>query len=255
MTWETPRLLVLLAAAANLIAGILVYTPPFDPVVLVFIGPGVLLAAALARWPARWLEIAAGAFLALPALLVLFLFGEIAWLADPFRGSFGDYLSIVLLATTLLLVIPALAARIPPIGARASPGALRAYALGVALIALGASSSTAAILVGAPAPDGAWDVEPQARVRLELADEKFVPDVVEVQAGVLTEIEIVNLDDTWHTLSYARGGEIRHHRVLPEQTTSILVRFDAPGDIALWCEPHADFMTAVLRVVPQASVG
>ncbi len=82
----------------------------------------------------------------------------------------------------------------------------------------------------------------------------FRPDDVTVTAGGV--VRWVNDDATFHTVTSTAGQEVRRpsgrfHGVLDAAGQTFIVRFAEPGSYPYYCQPHAEFMAGVVRVVPE----
>lgn len=90
-----------------------------------------------------------------------------------------------------------------------------------------------------PAGAQSYDVEPEATVTLALRDYRFEPRELRVPAGRLVEIELVNEDTSVHTFTYVLDGRTYDHRIPAGETSRVLTRFAAPGEVPYWCRPHS----------------
>lgn len=100
----------------------------------------------------------------------------------------------------------------------------------------------------------------QVEVRLTCAtggDEApcaFRPADVTVVAG--GTVRWVNDDATYHTVTSTARTEVRRpsgrfHGVLDTAGEVFTVTFSEPGRYPYYCQPHAEFMAGVVRVVPR----
>ena len=99
----------------------------------------------------------------------------------------------------------------------------------------------------------------QVEVRLTCAtgdDEApcaFRPNDVTVAAGGV--VRWVTDDATFHTITstaspHLRRPSDRFHGVLDAAGETFTVRFAEPGSYPYYCQPHAEFMAGIVRVVP-----
>lgn len=245
--WGLGHLLGGLAGLSLLIGLALVYAPPFDPIPLIYFGPGVLMTVAALLVPRRWVRITAASLVTLPAFLVVLLFGEVIWLFSPFEAPLPNLLGTVAFAVALLLGAPALALAIRPGLARHEPR-FRQHVVVVLALALGGAGAYAAAHSDAPTSGGFYDVAPDARVELAVVDGNFAPSALTITAGVLTEIVLINDETALHTFRYTHGGTEHEVVLAPQSTASFLVKFAEPGEFVIGCSPHPE-MSATLRVV------
>ncbi|TDO29861.1 copper binding plastocyanin/azurin family protein [Kribbella sp. VKM Ac-2527] len=100
----------------------------------------------------------------------------------------------------------------------------------------------------------------QVEVRLTCAtgdDEApcaFRPDDVSVSVGGV--VRWVNDDATFHTVTSTASPQVRRpsgrfHGVLDRTGETFTVRFAEEGTYAYYCQPHAEFMAGIVRVVPE----
>jgi len=99
----------------------------------------------------------------------------------------------------------------------------------------------------------------QVEVRLTCAtgDNKapcgFRPDEVTIAAGGV--VRWVNDDATFHTVTSTASPQVRRpsgrfHGVLDAAGETFTITFAEPGSYAYYCQPHAEFMAGIVRVVP-----
>jgi plastocyanin len=110
----------------------------------------------------------------------------------------------------------------------------------------------------APQPTTPQRTARQVEVRLTCAtgdDEApcaFQPDEVTVAAGGV--VRWVNDDATFHTVSSTARPQVRRpsgrfHGVLDANGETFTVLFADPGSYPYFCQPHAEFMAGIVRVV------
>lgn len=240
--WEKASLL---AAFGALVVAVFIHGGP-----LAFLAPDVapmflpaLVGAALLAWRTRaWTFALAGLLMSLPPLLVLFGFGAVAILGKPAMGL--EFTGLLFLVLAFVLAAPASIAGVrrmrrgePP----AQPG-----------LRVGATVLTAAFLVGAmvtgalasadlsASGGGAgYDFTPDLRATVVAQDFAFPQEPLRIPAGTITEVVLENRDGAFHTFTYQVGGTTYNHDVAGGATARFLVKFDAPGSIQYWCEPHS----------------
>jgi plastocyanin len=81
----------------------------------------------------------------------------------------------------------------------------------------------------------------------------FRPDDVTVAAGGM--VRWVNDDATFHTVTSTASPHLRRpsgrfHGVLDAAGETFTVMFAEPGSYPYYCQPHAEFMAGIVRVVP-----
>ena len=81
----------------------------------------------------------------------------------------------------------------------------------------------------------------------------FRPDDVTVAASGV--VRWVNDDATFHTVTSTASRQVRRpsgrfHGVLDAAGETFTVRFAEPGSYPYYCQPHAEFMAGIVRVVP-----
>src|SRR5215211_5469653 len=81
----------------------------------------------------------------------------------------------------------------------------------------------------------------------------FRPDDVTVAAGGV--VRWVNDDATFHTITSTASPQVRRpsgrfHGVLDAAGEAFTVRFAEPGTYPYYCQPHAEFMAGIVRVIP-----
>lgn len=83
----------------------------------------------------------------------------------------------------------------------------------------------------------------------------FKPTEVTIHVG--GKVRWVNDDDaTYHTITSTERADVRRPSgrfdgVVDERNEAFTVTFPEPGDFAYYCQPHAEFMAGVIRVVPE----
>jgi plastocyanin len=82
----------------------------------------------------------------------------------------------------------------------------------------------------------------------------FKPAEVTIQAG--GTVRWVNDDATYHTITSSERAGVRRPSgrfdgVVNERDEAFTVTFPEPGDFAYYCQPHAEFMAGVVRVVAE----
>lgn len=240
---DAERALVLAAFAAEVVAmffhgGPAGFASPQTGPLLI---PGLVGAALIAWKVKRWTFIAAGALLAFLPLVVLIGFGAVKALGQPATGN--EYTSLMFLLLGLVLALPASVA-----GARrerlhklpAQPG----WRFGVTLLA--SAFLFGAMVAGALASGGlqggaagGYDFAPAAQAQVVAKDFAFGAAAVQLRAGEVTELAVVNQDPAFHTFTYAVGGQTYSHNVPGGATARFLVKLDEPGTVQYWCEPHS----------------
>lgn len=247
--WSFDRVSILGALGAEILA--VAFVTGMEPAALTahpalyLLLPAAALAGLLVARPTRTLTLVAGLAVAAVPLQAFFVVtstaGEVA--LDPRAPP--EFVGMLLMAGAFVLAFPAalhgFSSREAGVGLiaglRTDRGAV--LLLGFALL-VGASVTSLVTWdrAAAEATRGVYDVPPEATVLLRTDGLSFSPAVVQVQAGVITEIVIENRDLVFHTLSYADDEEVRID-LLPGTTTRFLVLFEAPGAIPFWCEPHS----------------
>jgi plastocyanin len=81
----------------------------------------------------------------------------------------------------------------------------------------------------------------------------FRPDDVTVAAGGV--VRWVNDDATFHTITSTASPQVRRpsgrfHGELDAAGEAFTVRFAEPGTYPYYCQPHAEFMAGIVRVIP-----
>ena len=111
----------------------------------------------------------------------------------------------------------------------------------------------------APQPTTPQGTARQVEVRLTCAtgdDDApcaFRPNDVTVATG--GAVRWVNDDATFHSVTSTASPQVRRpsgrfHGVLDAAGKTFTVTFAEPGSYAYYCQPHAEFMAGVVRVVP-----
>lgn len=226
---------LVLASVATLGASLLTLGAAVWPWAWVAYSPALALGAALA-WRASRVTLAATALALLPAPLV-FAAGQSRVAANPLASH--EFIAGTLMLLALALGLPAGLAGSVRAAQRLRP--TPAYALMACALALGASltSGLAATHVREGHLGGAFDFTPDATLHVLVWDFAFHEDALPVRLGALTEVVVANHDTVLHTFSYENAGRTWSHDLVPESTTRFLVRFDAPGEYAVWCDQHA----------------
>jgi plastocyanin len=81
----------------------------------------------------------------------------------------------------------------------------------------------------------------------------FRPNDVTVAAGGV--VRWVNDDATFHTVTSTASPQVRRpngrfHGVLDAAGETFTVTFAEPGSYPYYCQPHAEFMAGIVRVMP-----
>jgi plastocyanin len=82
----------------------------------------------------------------------------------------------------------------------------------------------------------------------------FRPAEVTIQVG--GTVRWVNEDATYHTVTSTERAVVRRpsgrfNGVVDAPQETFTVTFTEPGEFAYYCQPHAEFMAGVVRVVPE----
>lgn len=208
--------------------------------------PGVVFSIVLIFFVRPWVYLTAGLLNAVLPLMVLLLFGEITSLGNVVGGT--SYQGLLLLVTALAFSL------VGGIGGfvRERKGrqtqlreALRTReGIGIALavaVVLGMFTASGLAISGAKtlAAGGSYDVVPDETLQLVMKDHAFNPKELRVAAGNLVEIQIDNQDSATHTFTYEANGKTFNQQVMGMSQSRVLVRFDAPQTVAIWCIPHS----------------
>ena len=81
----------------------------------------------------------------------------------------------------------------------------------------------------------------------------FRPAEVTIAAGGV--VRWVNDDATFHTVTSTANPQVRRpsgrfHGVLDAARETFTITFAEPGSYPYYCQPHAEFMAGIVRVVP-----
>lgn len=249
MGWSLHRALVV-GAFVTLLFSINVYnggdvTKLLRPDLVLLI-PGLVAAALLVQRETPGRLLGGALAMAIPPIMVLFVFGAVAGVANPLEGT--SYLSVMLLLVALLLAVPAgvqgfralrAGDQLPRAaawhGARLGRFAFGASAL---LLGLGLAGVLAGAQVGGEAGAG-YDFAPDASVAVAMRDFAFAPEQVRIAAGQVTEVVVTNEDSSFHTFTYQAGGSTYNHDVPGGATVRFLVKPSQAGSFQYWCEPHS----------------
>lgn len=254
--WSLHRGLVVLGFLAALAAFLAVTradpavmaSPQFVPFTAIFVVAAILTAVVAVReTPGRLL--AAAVAVSVPGILVLGLFGGVASLASPLGE--GPFVLYHLLLLSLLLALPAgvqgfralrQGASLPRFrrGLATRHGLAAAIVAAVTLTAAGVGAIAAGEAADLTDGSTAYDFAPDATVEVAAEGFEFPAQPLRFRAGEITEVVVENRDAAFHTFTYAVDGQRYNHDVPAGATVTFLVRFDAPGTVQYWCEPHSD---------------
>lgn len=268
--WTLNRFLIVLGYVAFLISVVVFTNLKMDqllnPELLVLFTPMTLFTVVLLFVNRPWLHLVTAILIALPSLVVLFLFMEVIGLFSPLRGT--EFLGAILHVAAIVLALPAgisgfvLGRKNQPqnllrTGWRSHQGV---YALGISLFFLGALATgvltNRALQTGATG--GAYDLAPEAQVSVVTKNLAFDPKTFTVTTGKITEIGVENQDGAFHTFTYTVGDTTYNHDLAGGATVKFLVKFDAAGTVAFRCKPHssgyddAEGMTGTMTVTDAA---
>jgi plastocyanin len=112
----------------------------------------------------------------------------------------------------------------------------------------------------ATAPPASAPAGGQTEVRLTCSTDDpdapcaFKPTEVTIHVG--GTVRWVNDDATYHTITSTERADVRRPSgrfdgVVDERDEAFTVTFTEPGEFAYYCQPHAEFMAGVVRVVPE----
>lgn len=245
-SWNLNRVLVLLGAALTIVAlGLMIggAGAPVAEMAPFFLGP--VAAVVLAFYAPRWMYLVAGILGSLFPLVVVFVFGAFNAIIHPGIGVEGAAVTLVLLAAIVSLLGGIMgfvqAKRTPPAAAdmtRAPQGvaaiALAALFIGV-ILANGWAGADHRLIATAPATL----VDADRTLTLHTTGAAFAPRALELNAGELTAIHIVNGDPIAHTFTYHMDGVERTTLIPPESEMDIWFRVPAGTTIHFWCAPHS----------------
>lgn len=251
--WNFDRTVIVAAFSAflatGIVVGILMEALLFT--FLIFLLPPLVLTLFLI-WKGRARSyLAAGIGLLYPiVLLYILLGGAYETLQNPQRGTEFITLIAVTAAAAIGFPLGVMAYRKrkrgePLPGFRSGLSSLRGmYVLAVLFTAVGAmvTGSLAFSAVSEAGFGGGYDFQPDVSVTIRAANFQFVPDQVSVQAGVITEIVVINEDSSFHTFTYELNGKLYDHELNAGTTTSFLVLLPSAGTVHFWCVPHSPDM-------------
>lgn len=218
--------------------------------------PATILVAVHLWRPRSWTFLAAGiAMSVLPVLILLFLNGPGA-LANPAAG--GEFAAVALALLVLLVGLPAGVHGFRTLRrggelatltqARQSRMALSALVVSALVLGAALTAGAASIQARSAAERGAaYDFEPSRTITVTTRNFEFHPADIDVPAGEVVEIVVVNEDPIAHTFTYEKDGRLYDHYLQPGTTTRFLVFFEEPTTLALICVPHEPAMSGTIH--------
>lgn len=239
--WPTHRL----ASFAGALAIVLVF-PVFTGLDFLSFGPVpyflaafVALALVVALVAKTWAQ--RGAQVLLGLLGVVFVAGNAEHVFPELSHPehFPDYgIAFIGLLASVTLVLAAVASFVPALKRSARVGS---WGLAGLLVLAGIAAGGAATMYGAkgaPAVGaGSVAMSPDVTVEVTAKDDAFVPATINVPAGKIVKIHVVNADNTLHNL---HADALGIGADLPAgKATDIWIKTDKTGTFQSWCALHS----------------
>lgn len=244
--WNVNKLILLLGAGLVALAIVLNVSlaPSSAPEMAPFL-PGILAALALVWWSRPWLYLVAGILLAAFPLVIIFVFGASGALTHP-AGGMETLVILLLLGGSVFALLGGIMGFVQRKAQPPTAGGLRTWQAIATVLLVGALLGYA-VANGYGTTAGMAAVERPVHyaesvdehVRVVTTDFAFAPKAITIPAGKLVSIDIENKDSVLHTFSYHLADGAHEQVIYPSSTQSILVKFDTPQTIHVWCAPHS----------------
>ncbi|HUR69271.1 MAG TPA: hypothetical protein VM370_08490 [Candidatus Thermoplasmatota archaeon] len=248
MAWNVNK--ILLVAGALLILAASAIQVALVPTMLAQTAPlwvGGIVALILMIWARPWMYLVGGILAALFPLVVIFVFGASGALTHPGSGIEGIEI-LLLLAGAILALVGGIAGFVqgrrhaqPPasMGLRA-PQVLAAALIAAMVLSYGianvyASGDTRALAERPIAHADSVDLH----VRVVTTGVAYAPRPINIPMGKLVSLDIENGDPFVHTFSYHLDGTLHEQAIPASSKMSVLMKFDTPQTIHVWCAPHS----------------